>query len=255
VDHPLKVVFFGTPDFAVPALQALIDSPHEVICVYTQPPRPKGRGYKIQKTPVHALAEAHNIEVRTPENLKKDEQAQQAFRDLDADIGVVAAYGLIFPEAVLQAPRYGCLNIHASLLPRWRGAAPIQHAIWAGDSATGVTIMQMDAGLDTGAIITASSTAISDTTKASELHDILADQGARLIVATLDKLADRGELNATPQDEVQATYAPMLGRDDGRIDWTQPAQSIDRQYRALSPWPGIWTIDGQGRRLKVRALE
>lgn len=253
-DIRLKVVFMGTPDFAVPALQGLIDSQHEVICVYTRPPRPKGRGHRMQKTPVHKLAEAYDIEVRTPDNLGKDEQAIQDFKALDADIGIVAAYGLILPKSVLEAPRHGFLNIHASLLPRWRGAAPIQHAIWTGDHESGVTIMQMETGLDTGKMLNWTHTPISPATTAADLHDTLAEMGARLIVNTLDGLASGAEPVPVPQDESRATYAPMLNRADGRIDWHNTAEAIERQYRALTPWPGVWTTYNDNAPLKIKAL-
>src|SRR3982750_2972118 len=186
---PLKIVFMGTPDFAVPALESLIDAGHNVIAVYIQPPRPKGRGQKIQPSPVHEVALKNNIPVFTPKSLRRDEAAQMAFAAHAADVAVVAAYGLLLPPTVLAAPKHGCLNIHASLLPRWRGAAPIQYAILAGDGETGITIMQMDAGLDTGAMLLKEAVPITPRTTASSLHDTLADLGARLIVPALDGLA------------------------------------------------------------------
>ncbi|NCC21275.1 MAG: methionyl-tRNA formyltransferase [Alphaproteobacteria bacterium] len=245
----LRIAFMGTPDFAVPSLRALIDSGHDVVCVYTQPPRPKGRGRKVQPSPVHALAEAHNIEVRTPKGLRKPER-QEAFAALDLDVAVVAAYGLILPAPILEAPRYGCLNVHASLLPRWRGASPIQHAILHGDSESGVCIMQMDAGLDTGGIISCEKIAIGPRTTASDLYDTLAVLGAQMAEKAVNQLAADGSLSSTPQPEEGMTYAPLLRREDGRIDWTRHATEIDRQIRALNPWPGVF-IDKAGERVKI----
>jgi len=217
-NKPLRIAFMGTPDFAVTALQALIASEHEVACVYSQPPRPKGRGKKVQSSPVHQLAEQHNIEVRTPLNFKNQNDID-AFQALNLDVAIVAAYGLILPKDILGAPQYGCLNIHASLLPRWRGAAPIHHAIWSGDDETGITVMQMDEGLDT-------------------LHNTLADMGGEMIVNALDQLAKDGSVPSTEQPEEGMTYASMLKKSDGQIDWNQTAEQIDRQVRALNPWPG-----------------
>ena len=242
----LKIIFMGTPDFAVPTLQALIDSPHEVIAVYSQPPRPKGRGQKLQQSPVHELAAAHGIPVYTPMSLKTPE-AKAEFQALHADVTVVAAYGLILPEAVLSAPRYGCLNIHASLLPRWRGAAPIQYAIWHGDKESGVTIMQMERGLDTGPMIAKTKTPITPETTTEILHDQLAAAGAKLL---LDVLENIESMTAEAQDESASTYAAMLKKEDGRIDWNKTAAKIDRQVRALNPWPGTYT-EFNGQRLKI----
>ena len=247
----LRVVFMGTPDFSVAALQALLDSPHEIICVYTQPPRPKGRGQQLQKSPVHTLAESAGIPVRTPASLKKDEVSRQAFIDLKADVAVVAAYGLILPRPVLDAPRYGCLNIHASLLPRWRGASPIQRSIWAGDDETGITIMQMEEGLDTGPMILKRAIPIGAETTTPMLHDALAVLGGEMIGPVLDQLAAQGRLDSEAQDESLTNYAPLLSKDDGRVDWTQDAAQIDRQIRALNPWPGVWTLNADGVRLKI----
>ena len=248
---PLKIIFMGTPDFSVQALQALIDSPHEVCAVYSQPPRPKGRGHKVQKSPVHKLAQAHDIPVYTPKTLK-NEQEQEHFAALGADVGVVAAYGLLLPEAVLKAPCFGCLNIHASLLPRWRGASPIQHAIWKGDEKSGVTIMQMDVGLDTGAMILKGEIRLNEgTTTTSQLHDDLAIMGTRLALDVLDRLATDGSVQAQEQNDDLSTYAPLLKKEDGRVDWTQNADEIDRQVRALNPWPGVWTSAQEGKRFKV----
>jgi methionyl-tRNA formyltransferase len=242
----------GTPDFAASSLRALIDAGHDVVCVYSQPPRPAGRGHQVQRSPVHVLAEDWGIPVRTPKSLRNAE-AQAEFAALDLDCAVVAAYGLILPQPVLDTPRMGCLNIHASLLPRWRGAAPIQRAILAGDAETGVTIMQMDAGLDTGAMLLKGSVPITGQTTAGSLHDALADMGSGLIVQALDGLAE-GRLTAEPQPNEGVTYAAKLSRDDGRLDWTQPADFIERQVRALNPWPGVWFDLGR-ERIKVLAAE
>jgi len=236
----MRIAFMGSPDFAVPALQALVTAGHDVVVVYCQPPRPAGRGQAVRKSPVQVAAEALGLPVRTPARLRRDEAAHAAFAALDLDIAVVAAYGLILPEAMLVAPRRGCLNIHASLLPRWRGAAPIQAALLAGDRETGVTIMQMDAGLDTGAMLLRGTVPIGPTTKATDLHDALATMGAAMILQALDT-------QPTPivQPEDGATYAAKLSRDDGRIDWRQDAARLDRQIRALNPWPGTFTsLDG-----------
>lgn len=251
----LRVAFMGTPDFAAPALQHLIDHEEfEVVAVYSQPPRPKGRGHQVQLSPVHALAETHGIPVYTPKSLKKSEDAQMQFAAHDLDVAFVAAYGLLLPKTVLDAPRHGCLNIHASLLPRWRGAAPIQYAIWAGDAQSGVTIMQMEEGLDTGPMILKRAVDIHPQTTAQSLHDELSAMGAALCVEALEKLLSDGALSAEKQDENLTCYAPMLKKEDGIIDWSDTAESIDRQIRALNPWPGVWTkLDG--KRLKILSAE
>lgn len=249
-DNRLKIIFMGTPDFAVPALQALIDSGHDVVAVYSQPPRPKGRGQKVQKSPVHLVADDHDIPVFTPKSLKNKE-AQQEFSTLNADVAVVAAYGLILPTPVLDAPKHGCINIHGSLLPRWRGAAPIQYAIWKGDTESGIAIMQMEKGLDTGPVISMESTPITAETTAQSLHDALSEMGARMIVETMDVLADKQSVETTPQDDSLSTYASMLSRDDGRVDWSQDAADIDRQIRALTPWPSVSTTTPDEKRLKI----
>lgn len=242
--HPLRIAFMGTPDFAVTALRALHAAGHDIAAVYCQPPKPAGRGHQLQKTPVHRAAEEMGLNVHTPKTLRNAEE-QEKFRALKLDVAVVAAYGLILPQAILDAPRYGCINIHGSLLPRWRGAAPIQRAILAGDAETGITIMQMDAGLDTGAMLLRDRVAITPQTTAQTLHDALADMGARLVVRALADLA-AGALHAAPQPPDGATYAAKLTRDDGKIDWTTPAAAIERQLRALHPWPGCYfMLDGE----------
>lgn len=248
----MRVVFMGTPAFAVPTLAALIEAGHEVACVYCQPPRPAGRGHKERPSAVHAYALAHRLTVRTPRSLK-DGETQQAFAGLGADVGVVAAYGLILPRPVLEAPRFGCLNVHASRLPRWRGAAPIQRAILAGDTTTAVTIMQMDEGLDTGPMLLVEEVAIGPSTTGGELHDKLAAVGARLIVETLAGL-EGGSLKPTPQPAAGVAYAHKLARDEERLDWTKSAMELERAVRAFSPVPGAW-CELAGERLKVLAAE
>jgi len=248
---PLKIVFMGTPDFAAAALDALVEAGHEIVCVYTQPPRPAGRGKQPRPGPVQHRASDLGLAVRTPVSLK-DEAAQSDFAALGADVAVVAAYGLILPAPVLAAPRFGCLNIHASLLPRWRGAAPIQRAIMAGDRETGITIMRMDEGLDTGPMVLRRAIAIGDN-DAGILHDRLAALGAELIVEALDRLADDA-LTETAQPTDGATYAKKLTRDDEAIDWSRPAGEIALQVRALSPRPGAHFSFG-GERWKVLAAE
>ena len=246
----MRVILMGTPDFAAPALQALVVAGHEVVVAYTQPPRPGGRrGKELTPTPVHKAAEALGIEVRHPVSLKgAAEQAE--FAALGADIAVVAAYGLILPQAVLDAPRLGCLNVHASLLPRWRGAAPIQRAILAGDAETGVGIMRMEAGLDTGPVLLEGRTPIGRKT-AGELTEELAEIGARLIVQVLVDLPAFAE---RPQPEAGVTYAKKIDKAETRIDWSQPAEQIERQVRAFSPAPGAW-FELESERYKVLAAE
>jgi methionyl-tRNA formyltransferase len=246
----LRLIFMGTPDFAVPALAALVDAGHEIAAVYSQPPRPAGRGRHERPSPVHSLAAARGFPVRTPATLKSVD-SQAAFAALGADVAVVAAYGLILPKAVLQAPRLGCLNVHASLLPRWRGAAPIQRAILAGDEQTGITIMQMDEGLDTGAILLQESLPLSPGADAGALHDALAALGARLIVTALS-LLPAGRLTAEPQSAAGVTYAAKIGKDEARLDWRRPASDVERAVRAFAPAPAAW-FEHAGERFKVLA--
>lgn len=248
----LDLIFMGSPEFSIPALQALLDAGHRVKCVYAQPPKPAHRGQRETPCPVHAFALEKGLPVRTPKSLK-DPAEQAAFAALGADAAVVVAYGLILPQAVLDAPRLGCLNIHASLLPRWRGAAPIQRAIQAGDRETGVTIMQMDAGLDTGPMLLDGRLPITDTTTAGGLHDDLSALGAKLIVMALDGL-EAGTLQATPQPDAGVTYAAKLDKAEGRLDWTKPAVELARTVRAFDPWPGTWFEVGK-ERIKVLAAE
>ena len=240
----MRVVFMGTPEFSVPALRE-IAARHEVICVYSQPPRAAGRGQKPRLSAVHATAEELGIPVRTPLRLK-DAEAQAEFAALGADVAVVVAYGLILPQAVLDAPRLGCLNIHASLLPRWRGAAPIHRAVMAGDAETGVAIMQMEAGLDTGPVLAEARTNIGAEETTADLHDRLAAMGAALIVDVLERLP----LPAVPQSVEGVTYAAKIDKAEARVDWTRPAAEVDRLIRGLSPFPGAWCRAG-GERLKL----
>ena len=243
----MRLAFMGSPDFAVPALRGLHGAGHEVAAVYCQPPRPAGRGHEVHRCPVHVAADALGLPVRTPARLRREAAEQAAFTALDLDAAVVAAYGLILPQAMLDAPRRGCLNIHASLLPRWRGAAPIQAAVLAGDAETGVTIMRMDAGLDTGPMLLREAVPITAETTGATLHDQLAGIGADLILRALAENPPE-----VPQPETGVTYAPKLSREDGRIDWTRPAEAIARQVRAFDPWPGTFTTLG-GAMVKVLA--
>jgi len=245
---PLKIVFMGSPDFSVPVLAAIRDAGHDIVAVYSQPPRQAKRGQKILKCPVHARAEELGLLVRTPENFKNPETVQE-FKALNADVAVVVAYGLILPQAVLSAPRLGCINVHASLLPRWRGAAPIERAIMAGDTETGISIMQMDKGLDTGPVLAVEKTPINIMTTAKDLHDELSRIGAGLIVKVLGQLAT-GECQATPQPDDGVTYAEKLKKQEGRLDWAQPAEQLQRNIRALNPRPGVW-FPFHGERIKV----
>lgn len=252
---PLKIVYAGTPEFAAVALQALIDSPHQVIAAYTQPDRPAGRGRKLKASPVKELALAHDIPVYQPESLKSaEEQAQLAA--LEPDVMVVAAYGLLLPAEVLAIPRLGCLNIHASLLPRWRGAAPIQRAILAGDAETGITIMQMDVGLDTGDMLYKLSTPIEEGDTAQSLHDRLAELGARAITEALEGL-QAGTLRTEKQDDALANYAKKLHKSEAAIDWSQPASQVARLVAAFNPWPVAQTQHGDEvlRLWEARALD
>jgi len=244
----LNLIFMGSPAFSVPALRALLDAGHQVVCVYAQPARPAGRGQKERPCPVHAFALEKGLQVRTPESLN-DEGNQKDFMDLRADACVVVAYGLILPKPVLDSPRLGCLNIHASLLPRWRGAAPIQRAIIAGDDKSGVTIMQVDEGLDTGDLLLVEETPITGDTTASDLHDRLSEMGAQMIVKALS-----GTVTPEAQPKQGATYAAKLGRNEGRLDWSMPASELERRVRALNPWPGAW-FEYAGTRIKVLAAD
>ncbi|KXV18839.1 methionyl-tRNA formyltransferase [Acetobacter malorum] len=244
----MRLIFMGTPDFAVPALHALHAAGHEIVAVYSQPPRPAGRGKALRASPVQQAAEALGLPVRHPEKLRKNEEEWAAFAALEADAAVVAAYGLILPQVMLDAPRLGCMNIHASLLPRWRGASPIQSSILAGDTESGVTIMQMEAGLDTGPMLLREAVPITAETTATSLHDALSAIGGQLAVRVLAE-----HPAPTPQPEDGVTYAPMLTREDGRLDWSQSAAALDLRIRALTPWPGTFTVQADGTVLKIGA--
>ncbi len=239
----MRIIFMGTPAFALPAMEALIASPHQVIAVYTQPPKPAGRGMALKKSPVHLLAEKHGIPVQASATLKTAE-AQETFRSYKADVVVVAAYGLLLPKPILEACPHGCINIHPSLLPRWRGASPIQRCILAGDAETGVAIMQMNERLDAGDILRMEKIALPEKINAGELHDLLAEKGARLLLRTLDSI---GALRPVPQEEGKATYAVKLRKDEERIDWNQPAERVHCHIRAFTPWPGAYFVHNNTR--------
>ncbi|MBB3191428.1 methionyl-tRNA formyltransferase [Halomonas cerina] len=245
MSRPLRVIFAGTPDFAAESLAALLASQHSLAAVYTQPDRPAGRGRRLTPSPVKALALEHDLPVFQPESLKSpDVQAELAAHQ--ADLMVVVAYGLILPRAILDIPRLGCFNVHASLLPRWRGAAPIQRAIEAGDTESGVTIMQMDEGLDTGDMLLVKRTPITPTTTGGELHDTLAELGGRALVEALDVLS-RGDLSATPQPTQGVTYAAKLSKAEAELDFRQPAAQLAARIRAFNPWPVAWCTLGEDR--------
>ncbi len=249
----LRIVFMGTPDFAVPTLQAILGAGHEVVSVYTQPPRAAGRGMALRKSPVHQAAEQAGLPVLTPERLKSAEQHER-FRALRPDVAVVVAYGLILPKAILEAPRFGCLNVHASLLPRWRGAAPISRAIMAGDRETGVTIMRIGEGLDAGPVCLEARVGIGPEETAGDLHDRLAALGGRLLVEALAKL-EKGELACRPQHDEAATYAPKLDPKETRINWRLLARDVHDRIRGLSPHPGAWfEVDLGGKRERIKVL-
>ena len=245
----MRIIFMGTPDFAVPTLTALHEAGHTIVAAYTQPPRRAGRGKKLQPSPVQTAAEALEIEVLSPTSLK-GEDAQREFAGFEADIAVVAAYGMILPQAVLDIPEHGCLNVHASILPRWRGAAPIHRAIMAGDPVTGVTIMQMEAGLDTGPMLATVRTPIEDKTT-GELTEELAEIGAQLMVGTLRELKNHVPI---AQDDAEATHAPKIDKVEAKIDWSLGAEVLERKIRALAPFPGAW-FELDGDRIKVLKAE
>ena len=245
----MRIIFMGSPDFAVPTLDALVDAGHEVVAAYTQPPRPAGRGKSERPTPVEERAGELGIEVRSPKSLK-GEAEQEAFAELEADVAVVAAYGLILPQPILDAPMLGCLNVHGSLLPRWRGAAPVQRAIMAGDEATGVTIMQMEAGLDTGPMLLKRALEIEDK-NAAQLTEELAKLGAVMMV---EVLADLPESEPIEQPDDGVTYAAKISKEEARIDWSRPAAELVRQIQGLAPFPGAW-FEANGERIKLLAAE
>ena len=245
----MRIIFMGSPDFAVPTLDALVDAGHEVVAAYTQPPRPAGRGKSKRPTPVEERAGELGIEVRSPKSLK-GEAEQEAFAELEADVSVVAAYGLILPQPILDAPMLGCLNVHGSLLPRWRGAAPVQRAIMAGDEATGVTIMQMEAGLDTGPMLLKRALEIEDK-NAAQLTEELAKLGAVMMV---EVLADLPEFEPIEQPDDGVTYAAKISKEEARIDWSRPAAELVRQVQGLAPFPGAW-FEANGERIKLLAAD
>lgn len=248
----LRLAFMGTPDFAVPSLQALAAAGHEIAAVYSQPPRPAGRGRQPKPSPVHALVVARGWSVHTPDTLRTP-AVQQAFAALTLDAAVVVAYGLLLPPAILTAPRWGCLNVHASQLPRWRGAAPIQRALLAGDTETGVAVMQMDEGLDTGPILAQRTAPIGAKDTAATLHDTLASMGAEMIVSSLEALTNR-TAQARPQPDDGATYAAKLSRAEAQLDWRRPAAELERQVRAFAPWPGAHFM-ANGQTIKILTAE
>jgi methionyl-tRNA formyltransferase len=244
----LRLVFMGTPDFAVPALDAVLEAGHEVVAVYTQPPRPAKRGQKEQPSVVQILAQKNGLHVRVPSSLAGRGERDD-FKALDADVALVAAYGLLLPKGILDVPRFGCINIHASLLPRWRGAAPVQRAIMAGDTETGISIMRIDEGLDTGPVFASEAIAISQSDDFGSLHDRLAELGAGAAISVLAEL-EAGKAVAHPQNSNGATYATKIDKSETHIDWSYEAAAIDRQVRALSPRPGAW-CEVAGERLKI----
>ena len=250
----MRLAFLGTPDFALPALEALLDAGHEIVRAYAQPPRPAGRGHRLRPSPVQAFAEARGIPVATPTSLR-DPALQRDFEALRLDAAVTAAYGLLLPPAILAAPRFGCLNLHASLLPRWRGAAPIQHAILAGDRESGISVMVMDEGLDTGPVLLVLRTPIRRATTGGELHDRLAQIASEAAVEALAGLAE-GTMKPAPQPEAGVTWAPKLTREDSRLDWTRPAAQLERRVRAFAPRPGArFAFLGESIRVEAAVVE
>jgi len=245
---PLRLAFMGSPDFAVPTLEAILSAGHAVACVYSQPPRPAGRGKQLTQTAVHTAAARHGIDVRTPLNFKAQED-RDAFAALNLDVAVVVAYGLLLPRAILDAPRLGCFNLHGSILPRWRGAAPIHRAVMAGDRITGVQVMKMEAGLDTGPVMLTATTPISESDTTGDVHDRLSQLGAALMVEGLARL-ERGGAQLTSQASEGATYAAKITAAETRIDWTRPAADVAAHIRGLSPFPGAW-FEHEGERIRV----
>ncbi|WEX08440.1 methionyl-tRNA formyltransferase [Chelativorans sp. AA-79] len=250
---PLRLIFMGTPEFSVPTLRALHGAGYEIVAVYTQPPRPAGRrGLELTESPVHRVAEELGIPVRTPHSFKSTDE-QEAFRALEADVAVVVAYGLLLPNPILEGTRLGAFNGHASLLPRWRGAAPIQRAIMAGDAETGMMVMKMDEGLDTGPVAMTEKVSIGPDMTAGELHDIMKEAGAKLMVEAMAAL-DKGELELTPQPAQGATYAKKISKEETRVDWSRPASEVHNHIRGLAPFPGAWCempFAGEPERVKI----
>ena len=244
----LRLAFMGSPDFAVPTLEAILAAGHDVVCVYSQPPRPAGRGKDLRETAVHAAANRHGLPVRTPLNFKAPED-REAFAALNLDVAVVVAYGLLLPKAILDAPRLGCFNLHGSILPRWRGAAPIHRAVMAGDAITGVQVMMMDVGLDTGPVMLTATTPISEDDTTGDVHDRLSQLGAALMVEGL-ALLESGKAVLTTQTEEGVTYAAKVSASEARIDWSLPAPEVAARIRGMSPFPGAW-FEHEGQRIKV----
>jgi methionyl-tRNA formyltransferase len=244
----LRLAFMGSPDFAVPTLEAILAAGHDVACVYSQPPRPAGRGKELRETAVHAAANRHGLPVRTPLNFKSPED-REAFAALNLDVAVVVAYGLLLPKAILDAPRLGCFNLHGSILPRWRGAAPIHRAVMAGDAITGVQVMKMDVGLDTGPVMLTATTPISEDDTTGDVHDRLSQLGAALMVEGLARL-EAGNATLTEQTEDGVTYAAKVSAAEARIDWSLPAPEVAARIRGMSPFPGAW-FEHEGQRIKV----
>ncbi|MGM0481054.1 MAG: methionyl-tRNA formyltransferase [Pseudomonadota bacterium] len=251
----MRIVFAGTPEFAAQHLQALLDSQHAVVAVYTQPDRPAGRGKKLQPSAVKTLALQHDLPVYQPQSLKPAEQ-QQALARLNADVMVVVAYGLLLPQTILDTPALGCINVHGSLLPRWRGAAPIQRAIWAGDTESGVAVMQMEAGLDTGPVLLEQRCKIDADETSASLYEKLEALGPPALIKTLDHLPERLQ-QARPQNSEQASYAKKLSKEEGRIDWQQDAQQLNRNVHAFNPWPTAWFVssDKDGKQVTIKVLK
>jgi len=245
----LRLGFMGTPDFVLPLVEALKDSDHDLMCIYTQPPREAGRKRQLQNTPVHDYALAHNIPVFHPENFKSDADVK-AFQDHKLDVAIVAAYGMLLPQVILDAPKHGCINIHPSLLPRWRGPSPIQYALWNGDTETGVSVMSLEAGMDSGPILAQEKIEIAEQ-DFTQMNETLWERGVESLMRVLKDLNETWSLNPTPQDEAGVSYCKLLKKEDGKIDWAQTAGEIDCQIRGLNPWPGTWCLDGNDKRLKV----
>lgn len=249
----LRIAFMGTPDFVTPLIKAIQDSDYELVCVYTQPPREAGRKRQLQNTPVHDYAVEHNIPVYHPVNFKNEDDVQ-IFQDHNLDVAIVAAYGMLLPQIILDAPNHGCINIHPSKLPRWRGPSPIQYAIWQGDQETAVSIMSLVKEMDAGPILAQETVEILDR-NFTEMNAILWEKGVQNLIAILNELSDTGALSPVPQNEAGVTYCKLLTKEHGKIDWRQTAQEIDCQIRGLNPWPGTWCVDSNGKRLKILEAE
>lgn len=248
-DKRLRIGFMGTPDFVIPVIKALQDSDHDLVCVYTQPPREAGRKRQLQNTPVHDYALTQDIAVHHPVNFKKEEDVA-AFQAHDLDVAIVAAYGMLLPQVILDTPRHGCINIHPSLLPRWRGPSPIQYAIWKGDKETGVSVMSLVKEMDAGPILAQEKCDIAGR-DFTQMNQILWDKGVQNLMQVLEGLSETDRLNPSPQDQAGVSFCKLLKKEDGKINWHQTANEIDCQIRGLNPWPGTWCIDSAGKRLKI----